>query len=296
MEDNTFENDVVVETEEVQPEVQQPAEKKLDVKEIANDVVAKAKDLIENRGVILEKIKAIPRKIWIMAGAGVLVLVAAIVAVSLLSNTYKTPITAAEQLLNMKSVDKIVNNAPSILNGFGENEAEKMIKIIKKSDQYQDVKEDAEDALDTVIENLKDMYGDNYKIKIKVEDKEELEKEDNKAFREQLRSIGDMTEDLDDLDSDDYEDMADSIGITKAQAKELVKTLKAFCKECKTAKVSKGYELSLVVSITGSELDEPQEMDFTLRVFQVDGRWVPDVFSLVRMIGIGNLLSLVGSL
>lgn len=304
MENNTYENTNIPEAEVPQQpaeyqqteENQQPAEKKLDFNAIVNNSVEKVKGVIANSGSIWEKIKAVPRKIWIMAGAGIALIAAVILVLSLLGNTYKTPVQTTEKLLNTalngKSVEKIIDRAPSILNGFGESEAKKLIKIIKKSDQYKDAIEDANDAYSELKERLEDECGKNCKIKIKIEDKEELEKEDVREFRDQLRKIGEMGKELDDIKTDDYEDMAEDTGLSKPQVKDMVKIAKSFCKDCKSAKVSAGYELSLVITLTGSELDEPEETDMTLRVFKVDGRWVPDVFSLVGDLGggIGNLL------
>ena len=296
--ENTFENVPTPENEVVEQPVEQvaeqPAEKKLDVAEMANAAVAKAKDLIANKDTLVEKIKAIPSKIWIMAGAAVVALVAVIVALSLMGNTYKTPIQNVEKLLNTKSITKIIDNAPSVLNKFGEAEAEKALKIIKKSDQYEDAIEDAEDAFDTLRETLADEFGKNFKINLKVTEKEKLEKEDVKEFRDQLREIGDYGTDLKDMESDDYEDMADALGITKSQAKELINLAKDFCKECKSAKVSAGYELTVAASITGSEVDEAEETEIIVRVFKVDGRWVPDVFSLAQEINIYSLIYALG--
>lgn len=243
---------------------------------------------------VVDKVKALPKKIWIAVAAGVVALIALIVVLSALGNTYKTPLKTAEKLLNSKSVSKIVDKAPSILNGFGETEAKKLIKIVKKSDQYKDMIEEAEDAFQDAIEDIKDQYGKNYKISIDVQDKEKLEKDDVRDFRDQLRDISELSEQLEDLDSDDYEDMADELGISKGQAKDAVKQLKSFCKECKSAKVSAGYELDIVLSISGSEVDEPDETEMTVRVFKVAGRWVPDVFSLVEDMGIGALAGMMG--
>lgn len=289
MENEIYENDLTPATEE-----QQPADTKQKIVNLANSLLEKAKGLLSNKDVLPEKVKAIPRKIWIIAGAAVVALVAVIVVVSLLGNTYKTPIQAAEKLVNTKSVEKILDRAPTLLNGFGDGEAKKLIKIIKKSDQFGDTLEDAEDAYEELVQNLKDEYGNNYKIKLKIDEKEKLEKEDTKEFRDQLRDVSDFEEQLKDMDPDDYEDMADELGISKSQAKDMVKQLRSFCKMCKTAKVTAGYELSVIVSITGSELEEPEEQDMTVRVFKVDGRWVPDVFSLVESIGILGLGSLMG--
>ena len=302
MEENIYEENMAPETEELQTPVVdqqteevQPAENGKDFAGMAKDLLEKGKELLVKCGPVWEKIKALPRKIWIIAGAGVAALIAVIIILSLLGNTYKTPIQTAEKLLNIDSVEKIIDRVPSLLNGFGESEAEDIIKIVKKSDQFKDVMEDAEDAFDEMLENAKDEYGKNFKINLEIDDKEKLEKDDTKEFRNKLRDISDLSEQLDDMDSDDYEDMADELGISKSQAKKLVKALKSFCKECKSASVKEGYELSLIVSLTGSELDEPEETEFTVRVFKVDGRWVPDVFSLIESIGIGRLMGMIGS-
>ncbi len=295
MENNIYENGVAPEAEEQQlpAENQQPAESGKDLAKMAQDLLEKGKGLLVKCKPLLEKVKTLPRKVWIIAGAGVAVLIAAIIVLSLLGNTYKTPIQTAEKLLNTKSVEKIIDRAPTLLNGFGESEAEKLIKILKKSDQYKDTLEDAEDAFAELMEGLEDEYGDNFKIKLKIEDKEKLEREDVREFRNKLRDISDLGEQLDDMDSDDYEDMADDLGITKSRAKDMVKALESFCDECKSAGVKEGYELSVVASITGSELDEPEEMDITVRVFKVDGRWVPDVFSLMGGLDFDDLASMI---
>lgn len=230
------------------------------------------------------------KKNLILAAVAVVAVVAIIVVLSLLGNTYKTPLKAAEKLLNMKSVEKIINNVPSVLNGFGEKEAKTIIKIAKKSEQYEDLIEDAEDSYADTVEDMKDEYGKNYKITLKVDEKEKLEKDDLKEFRNQLRDVAEYGEMLDDLDSDDYEDLADELGVKKSDIKKAVEELKNFCKDCKSAKVTAGYELSVIMSLNGSELDEPEETDMTIRVFKVDGRWVPDVFSLASEMGLGYLL------
>lgn len=293
MDNNIFEEGMAPKTEEQQMPEQKPAEEGKDFVGTVKDILAKGKVLAIS---LFEKAKTLPKKVWIAAGAAVVAIIAVIVVLSILGNTYKTPIQEAEKLLNSTSVDKVIDRAPSLLNGFGESELKKAIKILKKSDYYKDIKEDADDAFAELIEGLKDEYGSNYKIKIKVAEKEKLEKEDLKEFRDQLRQIGELSKQIDEMTSDDYEAMAETIGISKSQAKDLAKVVKSFAKECKSASVKDGYELDLVISITGSELDEPEETEMTVRVFKVDGRWVPDVFSLVEEIGIGAIMGMMGGL
>ncbi len=309
--ENNLENGVTPEAEVQQPveaqpvEVQQPVEAQPaatapDFAATVNKTLEKGKELgkelLEKSGPVLEKAKALPRKIWIMAGAAAVVVIALIVVLSMLGNTYKTPVQAAEKLLNEKSVEDIIDGVPALLNGFGESEVEDILRIIKKTETYEDAMQDAEDSFEDTIEDLKDEYGNNYKIKIIIDDKEELEKEDVRAFRDKLRNIGELKENLEDIDSDDIEDMAEDLGIRESQAKDLIENLEDFCKLCKSADVEEGYELSLILEMDGSELDEPEEEELTVNVFKVDGRWVPDVFSLISGFGmnIGGLVSSLG--
>ena len=83
-----------------------------------------------------------------------------------------------------------------------------------------------------------------------------------------------ILEKYEDLDSDDYEDIADELGISKSQAKKVVKIAKSVGKKLKKAKVTKGYELEVVRILKGSELDEPEESDSTVYVYKVNGRWI----------------------
>ncbi len=298
------------ETEELQPvetEVLQPVETTETapvtgnaITDAFNKVANKGKELIENPQPLIEKIKAVPVKIWALIGGGIAAIIAIIVVLSLLGNTYKTPIKAAEKVLNSKSVKQVIDRAPAVLNGFGEDEAKVLIGIAKKSDLYKDNIEDIEETFDNAIEMVEDTLGKNYKISLKVTDKEKLEKDDLKNFRDQLRAIGKMGSLLEDLDNDDYDDMADELGISKAQAKKAVKNVLAFCKDCKGAKVQKGYELTIEVKITGKELDDPVEFEIALDVFKVDGRWVPGVFTaadkVMGSLNLGDLMGLVGGM
>lgn len=277
-----------------------PAEKKNVITDTLAKVADKGKELIDNPKPLLDKIKAVPKKIWAFVGAGIAALVVIAVVLSMLGNTYKTPIKAAEKLLNSKSVKQVIDRAPALLNGFGENEAETLIKIAKKTDYYKDNIEDIEDTFDEAIEMVEDAVGKNYKVSLKVTDKEKLEKDDLKAFRNNLRDVAELGEYLDELDNDDYDDMADELGISKSQVKKAVKTLQNFCKDCKSAKVKKGYELTVEVKLTGKELDEPVEFEINIDVFKVDGRWVPGVFTaadkVMDSLDLSTLLGLAGGL
>lgn len=226
---------------------------------------------VENKS-FLDKIKAIPQKIWIAAGAAVGVIVALIVLLSILTNTKTTPIKLMEKTDNSKKAATYLKNQANELNGFCEKEYKQIQKIQKKADNYDKTLE----IIDTGIETQQDAYGKNYKIKYKVTEKEAVEKEDYREYRDRLRDTGKkMLEYLEDMDSDDYKELAEEEGITKEQAKKMVKAYKEIAKKLKKVKITKAYELTVTQTITGSELDEPEVTeDIKITVYKVNGRWV----------------------
>jgi tetratricopeptide (TPR) repeat protein len=227
----------------------------------------------ENKS-FLDKVKAIPKKLWIAAGAAVGVIIALIVVLSILTNTKTTPIKLMEKTENSKKAAAYLKNQANELNGFCEREYKQIQKIQKKADNYDKTLE----FYDSLIEKMQDDYGKNYKIKYKVTEKEAVDKEDYREFRDELRDYGkNLLERLEDYESEDYKEMADNLGITKEQAKKMVKIQKEIAKKLKKVKITKAYELTLTQTITGSELDEPKVTeDIKITVYKINGRWVSE--------------------
>ena len=228
----------------------------------------------------LAKVKALPKIIWIAAGAVVAAALVAIILISVLSNTYKTPVNIMQDMANTKKISDMGKYSVQVLNGFAEDEVMKIYKIMMKSEDMQDMMDSQLEAMQDEIDDMKDEYGDNYKYTYKIDEKEELEKEDLRAFRDSIKayasSLETIIEETEDYDSDEWEDMADAIGLTKSQAKDLVKAMKELQKELKSVKVDKGYELQITVTLKGSELDEPEEEEMELRVYKVNGKWISE--------------------
>ncbi len=246
------------------------------------NVVAEKLEGFVKKGV--ELFKTNPKKYGIIGGAGLVGVVAVIVALTLilgsLGNNYKTPINIMEDYANAKKYYSDYDKMIDMSNGFCQDELEDLVKLYKSTEDYKDDLEDEKDDFADTIEDMKDEYGKNYKYTYKITDKEELDKDDLKEFRDRLRSTADslesMIEETEDYDSDDWEDMADSIGFDgdKSKAKKLVKIMKNMRKVYKSAKVTAGYELEVTITLDGSELDEPEENEVTINVYKVDGRWI----------------------
>lgn len=267
----TPETEVVQETETVVTETAATETKGNKITEALGKAADKGKELAENPKALWEKIKSVPKKIWIGIGAGVAAILALIIVLSIVTNTYKTPIKLMQAEANNKKASAMMNKQVAQLNGFCEKEYKAISKIMKKSENYDDQLE----AFEEEIEANKERYGDDYKFKYKVVEKEKIDKDDLKDFQKELRSGGKaMLNNYDDLDSDDYETLADVLGLTKAQAKKLVKEQISIAKTLKTAKVTAGYELTVEVTITGSEVEDEEPIERTINVYKVNGRWV----------------------
>ena len=212
-------------------------------------------------------------------------------------NSYKTPIEDIESLINMKnpSVSKLIDKAPSLLNGFGEKEVKQILKIAKKSDAYKDAIDEADEAFEEYMEMLEDNVGKNYKVKIKIDDKDKLDKDECEEFEDQLKELGEMgLEALEEIDDDSIEEGADELGLSESQLKSAMKQAEKLLKKCEKAKVSAGYELELVISVDGKELDDPEELELSVKVFKVSGRWILNPMSILDQFGGLGMLGMAG--
>ena len=215
------------------------------------------------------------KKLLLWGGIVAAVLALAAVAYFFLSNTYKTPVKTLEQLENTKKVIAPYDIYAKQLNGFCESEFKAMIKIAKKAEDYEEELEDYEENFKENLEKKKEDYGDNFKVTYKITDKEEIDKDDLKEFKNNVHEKGkSVINYIDELDSDEYEEIADEMGLTKAQVKDMAKQMEKIGKKLKSAKVTEGYTLTIEVTTTGSELDEPIEEEIELKVYKIDGRWV----------------------
>ena len=237
----------------------------------------------QQKGVILlQKIKQLSIKVRIAVIAALVILIAIPVGVSITkkaNNNYETPLKLMMRFMNGKE-KSFVNASVKNLNGFSELELTNIFAFMKKSDDFQELLEELQESYSEDIEDMEDEYGKNYKCSYVIEDKEKLEKDDLKAFKEEIKSaaksLKNMIERTEEYDSDDWEDIADRTGFTKAEAKAFIKLYEALYEQWHSVDVTEGYELEVTMIIDGSELDEPEEDETTIFVYKVNGRWICD--------------------
>lgn len=268
-----------MENENVTPE----AEKKT-IGGMVDSAVDAGKDFVQNLQVeekakgLWAKITALPKKIWIAAGAALVALITLIIIISCATNNYKTPVKIMEKQANAKRYSSMFDLALDQLNGFSKKEVKAMYKILKKSDEMDEMMDRMEELFEEERERNEDEYGKNYKVKYKITDKDKLDKDDLDDFEDELHDMGkemlEAVKETDDWDSDDWKDIAEEAGLSKAQMKKLCKAMKSLGKKLKKAKVTKGFELEVTERITGKELDDPEERDLDMVVIKVNGRWI----------------------
>ena len=210
--------------------------------------------------------------------AVVAVVIGLIVGLSIAGNNYKVPIKQLEKWDNIKHYTngKYVSYYSGLANGLGNVDA--IWKAAKKSENYEDNIADRVESLNDGVEDMIDQYGSNYKISYVIKEADPLEKSDLREYRDNLResikSLSEVVDESDDASSSDWEDFADELGMTKSDAKNFVKALGKYCDELKRLDVTAGYELTVIKTITGKELEEPIETELTYTVLKVNGRWV----------------------
>lgn len=220
------------------------------------------------------KIKSLNKKVLIIVGSSVLAATITLsIVLSAFSNTYRTPIKYMEKIENIKKSQDIIKLF-DCLNGFTEEEFKDVFEILEDSDSFEDIFESLEDS----VESFEDEYGENYKVKYKIEDKEKLEDDDLEEFEDNIQQASENFEEIvevsEDTDSDEWEEICDESGLSKSQLKKLLKHFETISKKWSKAKVTKGYELSVVKRIKSSELDELEEEEMTIHVYKVNGRWI----------------------
>ncbi len=201
--------------------------------------------------------------------AAVIAVILLIIIIVSASGSYKTPIKKYEKVMNGKAttIEKMVSYES---NGFTASELKAIVNANKKidKDEYKDKNESLKERKD----DLKDQYGNNFKIKIKIDDKEKLDKDDLKDIQNELREAGKSG--FNELSNTTAEDLADELDTSKSKAKTLLKATKKYFKKLKTCKVTAGYTVSCTVITSGKELDEPIEKSVDYTVIKVNGKWI----------------------
>jgi hypothetical protein len=195
-------------------------------------------------------------------------------------NTYETPIKIMEDLANAKKATDFTKELIAQLNGLAEDEIKAIFKALAKSEDNQDQLADSTEQHQDRIDDMKDEYGEDYKVIYKIEDKKKLDKEDLNHFRDQINYYieeqNTLVENTESFDSDEWKNLADFLGMSMFDAKAYISALDDLCQELDDINVEEGFKLRVVISLRGSELDEPKDSEVIMRVYKVNSRWISE--------------------
>lgn len=202
----------------------------------------------------------ISKKNIIIASAVLIVIIAAIIAISVLTNGYNSAIKNYEKALSGEATS-INKYCDYINNGLGAKELKSTVASLKELD---------EDFYD----ELEEQYCESDKVKILIDYKEKIDSDDLKDLRKSINNIAEMLIDsLDEIDPDDIDDLADYIDVPKSKVKALIKNAKSYLKILKNAEISDGYEVSCTLTSEEDDFDEDSGRDVTLTVVKIRNKW-----------------------
>ena len=237
-----------------------------------------------------EKKKGFPwKKVGIIAGViAALAVVFLLLSLLIFRSDRTTPLKTMEKYANAKEV-KIEAMYKDYIAGSDGGNAVKILKLLRESDEFEDWFEDTDEAREDLYDVRVDEYGKDFKIRYEIDksSEEKLDRDELKEQKAEIKELGEMYADLGKtlgrIKGDDLEDLADNLDLDVKELKELTACLKELGSKLKSAEVTEGYTYEYTATITGSELDDPEEDDRELTVLKVNGKWVgPAQLGLLR--------------
>lgn len=194
------------------------------------------------------------------------------------SNTYETPVEIEINEANLKNFRSRQDLILESLNGLFADEIRAVYDILEKADTYADDLEEERDDFEDRKEDFEDDYGDDWKYSYKIEDKDEIKEEERVgAYKEMLNissSMEDHIAEVEAYDPYEWETYANRLHLSVEDAKALVKALGKLGEAIYDAQITEGYLLQMDITLDSDKLDEPEQQDYDLKVYNVDGRWV----------------------
>ena len=195
---------------------------------------------------------------------------------NLVFGTYETPVENYYDRLNSETLDledKFVN----MFDGVGKSQLKDIYEIISSSKHFKDFQESEQDNWSDRIDDITDTYGKGWKYTYELKNQEALDADDLKDVRKYIfKDVGDEIigygKDLLDLDNEGLKEMADKLGLTKDQLKELANLLKELGQELKKVELSEGYDFEVEWQLKGA--DDDNDGEWETKIVKIGHNWV----------------------
>jgi len=175
-----------------------------------------------------------------------------------------------------------------VLPKFADETYEDVMALVKDIDKdaAKELDDSFEEDLEAYYEGLENKYGKNVEVSYKITDKEKLDKDDCEDIKEAYESIVESIEKtlgVEFTDKDDMEKIIDNIDedaledVSAKQVEKAIKLISGFASELEDMKISKGYILTVDVTVEGKDSDNTDEYD--IYVVKVNGKWCVELLS-----------------
>ena len=195
-----------------------------------------------------------------------------------IGNTYDSPVKLLLAQKNAKKYQSVEDAMVDALNGLYEEEIRDIFKILGKSQVYQEYWDELEDEFEDNLEEFEDKYGSRWKYTYKLEDKDDVKEKDRVAFyREMLvmaSSIDSHIAEIENYNDQYWEDYLEELGLSKDEAEDLMEAVKKLGEAIRDSEVEEAYYLQLDITLESDTLDTPENDDYNMYVYKIDGRWV----------------------
>lgn len=247
------------------------------------------------------------KMVGLIAFAAVAVVVIVLVAVlfsNIFGGGYKKPLKTVKKAINSQTtdVDDFFGAVPKFV-GAAYDDALALVKDIDK-DMVKELEDGIEEGLDTMYEGLEDTYGKNVKLTYKITDKEKLDKDECEELAENYTNIVDLFEEsfgIDVTDDDELEEMVEKLedsgmldDVSSKQVKKAIKLISDLANNLEDVEISKGYLLTVDVTLEGKEDDATNELE--LYVVKMNGKWCIEILSTYADMQGTNVESAINSL
>lgn len=207
------------------------------------------------------------------AGAVALIVIITVLVKVFGGGSYTKPMDQVCKLVNSRDT-KIEKYVSAVSPKFMVNAYDNGVSLMKEVDGFDEVMDEAKEELSDGFDELKDIYGKDFKVKYEVLDKEKMSKSDLKKVKSSykgLRSYLEMVQE----DGRFYSDIEDELD--SATLKKFNKLVNQLSDDLKDIEVTEGYTLEVNFSIEGKDDDDDQ--DLTFNVIKVNGKWCVDLTS-----------------
>ena len=190
---------------------------------------------------------------------------------------WEKPLKEAVAIANDKKVseDAIQDLARCAFGTTGDDELDAAIaKALDLKVEGEKLLSELKDSADRLVDRLDDEYGKDWEISYEITSKEAIDSDDLEDYEDvyhDLAKLGANTAKMAKNYGEDIEDYTDG-DLKEKDVKAVADDLRAFCAEMKDCKITKGYELEVTFTIEGKEDDD--EIDYTIAVIKLDGKWV----------------------